>query len=73
MLIITCMQEIEIKLKKICRTAVKNYEKNIAKNAKKNPKAFFLYASSKCKTNNGISDLKIESRPTKNFIWWGQG
>ena len=48
--------------KKVCRTAVKNFEKNIAKNAKKNPKAFFLYASSKCKTNDGISDLKVDQR-----------
>ena len=48
--------------KESCRTAVKIFEKNIAKNAKKNPKAFFLYASSKCKTTDGISDLKIDQQ-----------
>jgi hypothetical protein len=35
--------------KECCRTAVKCLERNIAINAKKNPKAFFLYASSKSK------------------------
>jgi hypothetical protein len=56
------MHELEIKLKKVCRTAVKNIEKNIAKNAKKNPKAFFLYASSKCKSKDGTSDSKVDYR-----------
>jgi hypothetical protein len=41
---------------------VKNFEKNIAKNAEKIPKAFFLYASSKCKSKDGISDLKVDQR-----------
>jgi hypothetical protein len=43
------MHAIEIKLKKY-------------KNAKMNPKAFFLYASSKCKSNDGTSDLKVDQR-----------
>jgi hypothetical protein len=41
---------------------VKNFEKNIGKNAKKNPKTFFLYASSKCKSKDSISDLKVDQR-----------
>jgi hypothetical protein len=48
--------------KKACRTAVKNFEKDVAKNSKKNPKAFFLYASSKCKTRDGIADLNVNQR-----------
>ena len=33
-------------------------EKEIAKNAKKNPKKFWQYANSKRKTKTGISELK---------------
>jgi hypothetical protein len=55
------MQELEIKLKSLSHCSEK-LRKNIAKNSKKNPKAFFLYASSKCKTNDGISDLKVDQR-----------
>jgi hypothetical protein len=48
--------------KSSCRSAVKNFEKNVAKNAKQNPKAFFSYARSKSRTNEGISDLKVDQR-----------
>jgi hypothetical protein len=41
---------------------VRNIGKNIAKNAKKNPTAFFLYARSKCKSKDGISDLQVDQR-----------
>ena len=43
--------------KKCCRTAVRNFEKKIARNPKQNPKAFFMYARSKLKTKEGVADL----------------
>ncbi len=39
------------------RQAKKAFEKNIAKESKTNPKAFFNYARSKTKCRTGISDL----------------
>lgn len=44
--------------KNSCRVAVKNLEKTVAKNAKKNPKAFFAYARTKTKTREGVADLR---------------
>lgn len=44
--------------KAACRKSVKEYEKQIAKQAKKNPKLFYSYAKKKMKTTEGISDLK---------------
>ena len=40
------------------RKAVRTFEKMIAMEAKKNPKAFFNYARSKMKTRTGICDLE---------------
>ena len=40
------------------RKAVRTFEKRIATEAKKNPKAFFNYARSKMKTRTGIRDLE---------------
>ena len=40
------------------RQAVRTFEKRIAMEAKKNPKAFFNYSRSKMKTRTGISDLE---------------
>ena len=40
------------------RKAVRTFEKRIATEAKKNPKAFFNYAMSKMKTRTGVSDLE---------------
>ena len=40
------------------RKAVRTFEKRIATEAKKNPKAFFNYARSKMKTRTGVSDLE---------------
>lgn len=40
-----------------CRKAVKEHEQAIAKEVKKNPKAFYAYARSKMKTKEGVSDL----------------
>ena len=42
------------------RKAVQDFEKNIAREAKSNPKAFFKYAKSKLKSRPGIPDLKRE-------------
>ena len=41
----------------VCRKAVKNYEKAIAREAQHNPKAFYAYANSKMKTKEGVADL----------------
>ena len=40
-----------------CRKADVEYEKNIAKQAKSNPKLFYSYANSKLKVREGIGDL----------------
>ena len=40
-----------------CRKAIRDHEKNVAKEAKNNPKAFFAYAKSKTKVSVGIGDL----------------
>ena len=41
-----------------CRKADKEYQKNIARQAKSNPKLFFSYANSKLKVREGIPDLE---------------
>ncbi len=40
-----------------CRSAVKDFEKKIAREARDNPKAFFSYAKSKLKTRSSVPDL----------------
>ena len=47
-------------VKGVCRAAMRDFEKKIAKEAKKNPKAFYAYARSKTKTKDGIGDLDEE-------------
>jgi len=42
------------------RKAVREYEKEIAKQAKKNPKAFYRHVNRKLKSKIGISDLKTD-------------
>ena len=41
-----------------CRKAVRDYERVIALESKKNPQAFFRYARSKLKVKTGVSDLQ---------------
>jgi hypothetical protein len=48
-------------VKSAIRKAKANMEKEIAPNAKSNPKIFWKYANSKRKTNIGISELKFKS------------
>ena len=40
-----------------CRKAARDYERNIAKEAKSNPKRFYNYSKKKMKTKSGIADL----------------
>ena len=40
-----------------CRKAQRDFEKKLAKESKKNPKAFYKYAQSKLKTRTGIAHL----------------
>ncbi len=40
-----------------CRKAKREFEKQIAREAKPNPKAFYAYARSKMKTKDGVTDL----------------
>jgi len=42
------------------RKAQKEFEKKLAKESKKNPKAFYKYAHSKLKTRTGIAHLAGE-------------
>ena len=44
-----------------CRKAKKIFERTLAKEAKRNPKAIFSYVNSKLKTKTGIADLDIET------------
>ena len=44
------------------RRAVKEYEQEIAKMAKNNPKAFYRHVNNKLKTRPGVGDLKTEDR-----------
>ena len=41
-----------------CRKSVKQHEKEIAKAAKSNPKAFYAYAKNKLQTREGVADLR---------------
>ncbi len=47
-----------------CRFAVREFERNIAKEAKHNPKAFYSYARSKLKTKDNVADLIDEKGST---------
>ena len=46
------------------RKAVRTFEKRIAGEAKKNPKAFYNYARTKMKTRSGVSDLESADETT---------
>ena len=53
--------------KTCCRTAERNFEKKIARNAKQNLKTFFMYARSKLKTKEGMADLSaVESKASSD-------
>jgi len=43
------------------RKAVRDYEKEVAKQSKRNPKAFYKYVNSKLKTRSGIGNLRTET------------
>ena len=42
------------------RQAMKHFEKEVAKTAKTNPKAFHKYVNSKTKVRTGIGELKVD-------------
>lgn len=42
------------------RRAVRDFEKEVAKQAKKNPKAFYRYVNSKLKTRTGVGNLRTK-------------
>ena len=44
-------------VKKSCKRAIREFEKQIAAEPKNNPKAFYVYACSKLKTKDGIGHL----------------
>lgn len=46
--------------KTACKKAVKDFTKNISREVKNNPKAFYSYARSRMKTREGIADLVTE-------------
>ena len=50
--------------RKATRIAVREFEKNITKEAKSNPKAFYKYVQSKTKSRTGIGDLVTEDGTT---------
>ena len=52
--------------KKLVRNARKKYEKNLAKNFKNNPKAFYSYISKNTKTKTSIGPLKDGDSETQN-------
>ena len=51
-------------VKKMTRQIRKNIERDIAKQAKTNPKRFWNYVNSKTKTRQGISQLKVPNTDT---------
>ena len=52
------------KARRCCRKAQRNFEQNVAKQSKTNPKMFYGYANSKIKCRTGIADLNKEDGST---------
>ena len=50
--------KIRNKAKRDCRKAKRKLEKEVAKDAKRNPKRFWSYTKEKTKTKSGVADLK---------------
>ncbi len=50
-------------VRRLTRKAIRNLEKDIAKQAKVNPKNFWAYVNSKMTTRNGVPDLVIPGPP----------
>ena len=48
--------------KQACKNAVKSFEKEMSRNIKNNPKAFYAYAKSKMKTKEYIPDLHVSDQ-----------
>ena len=57
--------KIRNEVRKLTRSIINDYEKEIAKNAKENPKAIWRYINLKSKTKEGIGNL-MENPKDKN-------
>ena len=53
-------------IRALTRKMRNNFEKGLAKEVKKNPKALWKYINSKSKTREGVSDLNIDPTNTKS-------
>jgi hypothetical protein len=56
------------KVKSLTRKAQKNYENNLAKKAKNNPKAIWQYIKSKLKLKDSITELNTDPNDTKSKL-----
>ena len=54
-------KKVRNQVKSLVKKVKHNMEKDIAKNAKTNPKKFWQYANSKRKTKSGIAELKYKN------------
>ena len=54
-------KKVRNQVKSLVKKAKQNMEKDIAKNAKTNPKKFWQYVNSKRKTKSGIAELKYKN------------
>jgi hypothetical protein len=65
-LVVNEYKQLNIKIKKLVKQKIREFEQILAKNSKKNPKAVFAYINSKTKSNESIKALykKDESNET---------
>ena len=56
-LIVNEYKQLNIKIKKLVKQNIREFEQILAKNSRKNPKAVFAYINSKTKSNDSIKAL----------------
>ena len=54
-------------VRRLTRKSKKEIQKNVAKDAKTNPKSFWKFTQSKLKTKTGIPDLQVESESDPSY------